>query len=89
MALEELGDCIPSGSDPVKEVEARDLARGISAFLRTLPYIQRNVFLMRYFELADMTQIQERFQITNSKAKSMLHRTRKKLKAYLQEEGYA
>ena len=89
VALEELGDCIPGGSDPIKEVEARDLAQGISAFLRTLPYIQRNVFLIRYFELADLTQIQEKFQISNSKAKSMLHRTRKKLKAYLQEEGYA
>ena len=88
VALEELGDCIPGGSDPEMEVEAQDLAGAISAFLRTLPYIQRNVFLMRYFELADLTQIQERFQISNSKAKSMLHRTRKKLKAYLQEEGY-
>jgi RNA polymerase sigma-70 factor (ECF subfamily) len=88
VALEELEACIPGGTDPVKEVEAKELARAISGFLRTLPYIQRKVFLMRYFEMADMTQIQEEFQISNSKAKSMLHRTRKKLKTYLQEEGY-
>ena len=88
VALEELEACIPGGTDPVKEVEAKELARAISTFLRSLPYIQRKVFLMRYFEMADLTQIQEEFQISNSKAKSMLHRTRKKLKTYLQEEGY-
>ena len=88
VALEELEMCIPGGTDPVKEVEAKELARAISAFLRTLPYIQRKVFLMRYFEMADLTRIQEEFQISSSKAKSMLHRTRKKLKTYLQEEGY-
>ena len=88
VALEELEACIPGGTDPVKEVEAKELARAISGFLRTLPYIQRKVFLMRYFEMADLTQIQEKFQISNSKAKSMLHRTRRKLKTYLQEEGY-
>jgi RNA polymerase sigma-70 factor (ECF subfamily) len=88
VALEELEACIPGGTDPVKEVEAKELARAISGFLRTLPYIQRKVFLMRYFEMADLTQIQEEFQISNGKAKSMLHRTRKKLKTYLQEEGY-
>lgn len=88
VALEELEACIPGGTDPVKEVEAKELARTISSFLRTLPYIQRKVFLMRYFEMADLTRIQEEFRISNSKAKSMLHRTRKKLKTYLQEEGY-
>ena len=88
VALEELEACIPGGADPVKEVEAKELAKAISGFLRTLPYIQRKVFLMRYYEMADLTQIQEHFQISSSKAKSMLHRSRKKLKAYLQEEGY-
>ena len=88
VALEELEACIPGGTDPVKEVEAKELARAISGFLRTLPYIQRKVFLMRYFEMADLTRIQVEFQISSSKATSMLHRTRKKLKTYLQEEGY-
>ena len=57
VALEELEACIPGGTDPVKEVEAKELARAISGFLRTLPYIQRKVFLMRYFEMADLMRI--------------------------------
>lgn len=89
VALEELQGCIPDGTDPAKEVEAKELARAISAFLRTLPYIQRKAFLMRYFDMADLAQIQEELQISGSKLKSMLHRTRKKLREYLQKEGYA
>lgn len=88
VALEELQGCIPGGSDPVKEVEAKELARAISTFLRTLPYIQRKAFLMRYFDMADMDQIQKELQISGSKAKSILHRVRKKMRDYLREEGY-
>lgn len=88
VALEELEQCIPGGSDPVKEVEAKELAEAINRFLDTLPYMERKVFLMRYFDMADLKQIEQRFKMSSSKAKSMLHRTRKKLRAYLQEEGY-
>lgn len=88
IALEELGECIPCGSNPEKEVETKELAGAISCFLRTLPYIQRKIFLMRYFEMASMMQIQEELQISGAKAKSMLHRMRRKLKDYLLEEGY-
>lgn len=88
VALEELTDCIPGGSDPAAEVEARELASAISNFLDVLPYMERNVFLMRYFDLAGLKDIESRFRISSSKAKSMLHRTRKKLRAYLQKEGY-
>lgn len=88
LALDELAECIPSESDPVKEVEAKELAGAINLFLDTLPYTERKVFLMRYFDMADLKEIEARFKMSNSKAKSMLHRTRKKLQKYLQEEGY-
>ena len=52
LALEELESCIPDRSDPAAEVEALDLAATISKFLNTLPFTERSVFLMRYFELA-------------------------------------
>lgn len=88
VALEELSQCIPGGTDPAKEAEAKELAGVINGFLDTLPHMERKIFLMRYFDLADMEQIEAKFKISNSKLKSMLYRTRKKLRAYLQEEGY-
>lgn len=88
LALDELTECIPSGSDPVAEVEAKELAAAINRFLDTLPYTERKVFLMRYFDLASLQSIAEKFKMSNSKVKSMLHRTRSKLRIALQKEGY-
>ena len=88
LALEELGECIPDGSDPETALEAKELASAISKFLRTLSFTERGVFLMRYFDLAKLQDIESKFNLTNGKVKSMLHRTRIKLRLYLQKEGY-
>ena len=88
IALEELSECIPCGSDPVADVEAKELAAAINRFLDTLPYTERSVFLMRYFDLARLRDIETRFKMSNSKVKSMLHRIRGKLRLALQGEGY-
>lgn len=88
VALEELTGCIPGGSDPAAEVEAKELARAISRFLDTLPHTEQQVLLMRYFHLAGIQEIADSFCMSSSKVKSMLHRTRKKLRAHLAKEGY-
>lgn len=88
LALEELAQCIPAESDPAKEVEAKELAEAVNRFLDMLPYTERKVFLMRYFDMADMKQIETSFKMSSSKLKSMLYRIRKKLRMHLQEEGY-
>lgn len=88
LALDELAECIPGSSDPAAEVEAKELAQAIDRFLDTLPYTERKVFLMRYFELAGMKDIGAHLNMSESKVKSMLHRTRAKLRAQLEREGY-
>ncbi len=88
IALDELAECIPNGSNPEAEVEAKELARTIDRFLDTLPYTERKVFLMRYFNLASIKDIEHQFHMSSSGVKSMLHRTRKKLRTALHEEGY-
>ena len=88
LALDELAECIPGSSDPAAEVEAKELAQAIDRFLDTLPYTERKVFLMRYFEQAGMKDIGAHLNMSESKVKSMLHRTRAKLRAQLEREGY-
>ena len=88
MALEELAGCIPGGVDPAAEVEAKELAKAIDRFLTTLPQMEQQVFVLRYFHLAGIPEIARRYRITESKVKSMLHRTRLKLRAHLAKEGY-
>lgn len=87
-ALEELAGCIPGGEDPAAAVEMKELAQHINEFLDTLPVTERQVFLMRYFELAPLTKIQDKYAMTGSRLRSMLHRTRKKLRRHLEKEGF-
>ena len=88
VALDELAECISGGSDPVAEVEAKELAKAVGRFLDTVPYKERKVFLMRYFALAKIQDIADQCDMHPGKVKSMLHRTRGKLRIALQKEGY-
>ena len=88
IALDELAECIPGGSDPVAEVEAKELAKAVGRFLDTVSYTERKVFLRRYFDLAKIQDIASEFNMSTGKVKSMLYRTRNKLREHLQKEGY-
>lgn len=89
LSLSELDDCTPSGVSVENEAEVKQLSRHISDFLYTQKEDARNVFVRRYFYCDSTEDIAERFGFTQSKVKSMLMRTRDKLKIYLQKEGYS
>ncbi len=86
LALEELAECIggPSGEDAL---EQRELVRLIDAFLDALPDTEQRVFVCRYWYLDSIADIAARFGFSESKVKSMLHRTRIRLRRRLEEEG--
>lgn len=88
LALEELRDCLPSRSTTEEEVEARELARLLNAFLAELGQEERDVFLSRYWFGASIALICERTGSKPSRIKSMLSRSRKRLLKYLQEVAY-
>lgn len=87
-ALEELGDCV-SDRSVEQTVEARELARLISAFVRALPPESGDLFVRRYWYLDSIEQLASRFHMSESRVKSNLFRTRKRLRAYLEQEGIA
>ena len=62
--------------------------RRLNVFLATLPEVERNVFLCRYWYLDSIQTVSERAGFSQSKVTSMLHRTRGKLRKKLSEEGY-
>ena len=86
LALEELSECIPSQEDVARKVEQKELTQAIVQFLNELPETEREVFVCRYWYLADIRQISKAFGFSESKVKSMLHRTRIRLKSHLTEE---
>ena len=86
LALEELEECIPDGSDVEREFQQGELAKGINAFLASLPDTERQVFLRRYWYMDSVEQLCQRFSFSESKVKTMLYRTREKLRGYLVEK---
>ena len=88
IALEELDECIASGNDVEKTIEHKELLQTINTFLEQLPKTERDLFVCRYWFFASIQELCEKFAFTESKTKSMLFRTREKLKGYLEEEGY-
>ena len=88
LALEELAECLPGPNDPQQELEARDLARLLNRFVGSLPRRERDVFVARYYFLVPLEELSRRTGFGQSKLKSMLLRTRRKLQKLLKEEGY-
>jgi|UniRef100_UPI00402821C4 RNA polymerase sigma-70 factor (ECF subfamily) len=87
LVLDELSECVPSNLSVEDSVIAGELSVQINRFLGTLAPTERQVLLCRYWYLDPIDKISTDFCFSNSKVKSMLHRTRAKLRAYLEKEG--
>lgn len=88
LVLDELYQCIADETDVEKEFEKRHLARVMNEFVKSLPAHEQKVFLCRYWYMDSIQSISKRFGYSESKVKSMLFRTRTKLKEELRKEGY-
>lgn len=87
LALDELSDCVPFGTNVEQVIEAAELGKAIDRFVMALPLMERRVFICRYWYLDPIASICQRFGFSQSKVKAMLHRTRNSLRNYLEKEG--
>lgn len=87
LALEELEDCVDAQSVET-EFAKKELTRVLNQFLLSLPEMERNVFLCRYWYLDSIQIISQVSGFSQSKVTSMLHRLRGRLRKKLTEEGY-
>lgn len=83
---QEMEQCIPDRTMEQK-LEAREIGEIIGNFLKILPKDSRCIFLRRYLYMDTITQISQRYNMTESKVKMQLYRTRTKLRTYLEKEG--
>ena len=86
IALDEIAEIVPAGFGPEQSILEQELVQAINRFLAGLPREARMVFMLRYWFFADIEEISARFGFSCSKVKSMLHRTRNKLRLFLQKE---
>ncbi len=87
LSLEELGE-VCGGSTPEETVDAKLLSGCIAAFLRRQSDDARNLFIGRYYYFDSLKEAAAYCGMTESRAKSLLHRTRLALRAHLEKEGF-
>lgn len=88
LALEELKDCISGMQDVEMEYERKEVLKTYVKFLEALPTTERRVFLCRYWYVESIETIADKFGFSQSKVKTMLHRTRVNLRKQFAKEGF-
>ena len=88
LALEELAEVVSDSEDIPAEYVRRELLASVARFLRGCSARDRGIFLDRYIRLESTAALAERYGVKEAQALLILSRTRKKLKAHLEKEGY-
>lgn len=84
---DEIAECLPSGDTVEKKTDENELTGALERFLRTLAPEKRQIFLKRYWGFMSVSGIASEMGISAEKVKTTLHRTREKLRKFLEKEG--
>lgn len=84
--LTELEGCVASTDTVETEYEAGEIANAINQFLYAVDEQTRNIFIRRYWYSDSIENLALRFDMSSSKVKSILFRTRNKLRVHLDKE---
>lgn len=87
ITISELADCVVSQTTVETEADAKHCAECMNGFLRGLRFTKRVIFVRRYWYCDSIGKIAHDYGFSESKVKSMLLRTRKELKKYLERNG--
>ena len=88
LSFAEMEDVMEGNMEPEKEVEAKILGELLNKFLRSLKPDERRTFIGRYYYMDSLKEVADYCSMSEGKAKTMLFRTRVKLKEYLAKEGF-
>ena len=87
LIYEELDECLASDFSVEREIEAAELKAQIDRFLLTLSKEDRIMFACRYWLLLPVAEIARRLGCKESRVKTSLYRSRKRLHDTLEKEG--
>lgn len=88
LALEELAEVVSDTEDLPADYVRKELLESVTRFLRGCSPRDRGLFLDRYIRLEPTAVLAERYRVKEAQVLLILSRTRKKLKAHLEKEGY-
>lgn len=87
VSLDEIGDILPVGNSVEEEIDARELARHISDWLRALEKEERILFLRRYWYGQSLKELAHAQNTTANKLAGRMYRLRQNLKDSLEQKG--
>ena len=88
LALEELAEVVSDTEDIPADYARKELLESVTRFLRGCSPRDRGLFLDRYIRLDPTAVLAKRYRVKEAQVLLILSRTRKKLKAHLEKEGY-
>lgn len=88
VVLDELLDCVSDKKSIESELDKKQLTNIINTFVASLSQSERTVFIRRYWYIESISDIGNALGYSQSKVKSMLFRTREKLRIELTKEGF-
>ena len=89
LALDEMHDVVASDADVPSQIAEQEFSESFNRFLRSLPERECNIFIRRYYYLDPISLIAKRYGLSVANVQKILSRTRNKLRAHLEKEGYA
>ena len=87
--LDELQESMIVQNSTEQRIEQQIITDSLNRFLESLDQESRMIFIERYWYMKPVKEIAQVWQCSESKVKSILFRTRKKLKVWLEREGIA
>ncbi len=88
LSLSEMENIMSETDSPEQELENQLLCELLKRFLRSLKADERRTFIGRYYFLDPLKDVAAYCGMSESRAKTLLFRTRQKLKEYLIKEGF-
>lgn len=87
ISLSEIESLVPDNSFTT-DMTDEEVGKLISVFLRGEKELNRNVFLRKYWFFDSVSQIAEMYSLSENNVKSLLFRTRNRLREFLKKEGF-
>lgn len=89
VSLQELEDFLSDDARVDSQLDAKELGRVISGFVRSLPQRRRFIFMSRYYAAEPIATIARDLNLSRSMVNKELAAIRKALKEKLESEGYS
>lgn len=87
VSMEELQDCVSDKESVESKIEEKIIIEKLNEYLGQVAEMERKIFVRRYFYLDTMREIADLYDMKESYVKTLLFRTRKRMKEYFQKEG--